>query len=163
MRTVESKAFEIVEALSDKLPSLVLNKELGIYETPYTEVPLETFTEETQNLTMFTADDIAFVNTSEFSKSGQHYLKYGKYTNAHPLYDKREYDAFWDEEERRCREGMTLPGKLFKNSRGEYEIQQVHITGEHYGYLNYGEIKRSKGFETSKGFYNKAKNEMLNY
>ena len=156
MRTINSTAFDVVANLSANISNLRINPELGIYQSPYTEVPLETFTEETQNLTMYTADDIAFVNTSEFSKSGQHYLKYGKYTNAHPLYDKREYDAFWDEEERRCREGMTLPGKLFKNSRGEYEIQQVHITGEHYGYLNYGEIKRSKGFEKSKGLLTTA-------
>ena len=61
------------------------------------------------NMTLFKAKDISFVNTSEFSRSAKYFLKNGVYTKAHPIYDKDEYDAFWDEEERRCIEGITLP------------------------------------------------------
>ena len=45
---------------------------------------------------------------------------------------------------------MVLPGKLIYEN-GQYKMQKVHIEGAHYGYLNYGEIKRSKDFENKKG------------
>ena len=93
---------------------------------------------------MYATEDIAFVNTKEFSKTGDYFLKNGVYTNAHPVYDREEYTRFWDEEEKRRKNGMVLPGKLIKEN-GIWKLQEVHITGEHYGYLNYGEIKRSKG------------------
>ncbi len=161
MRTIRSTAFETVAELGDLLPRLKLNPNTGIYQTPYHEKPLETFTSASQGLTMYSADDIAFVNTSEFTRTGKEYIRSGKYTQAHPLYDKAEYDAFWNEEERRCLEGMTVAGKLITNPQGVQELQQIHITGEHYGYLNYGEIKRSKGFEANKGVLYGANGEAL--
>lgn len=150
MRSIDSTAYETVASLSTRIKSLPLSLN-GNYETPYKEKPMEVIGSAKEGLTMFSAEDIAFVNTSEFTKTGQTYVRTGKYTEAHPIYDQKEYDAFWDEEERRCIEGMTLPGKLIKNDKGEYEIQKIHITGEHYGYLNFAEIKRSKGFDTNKG------------
>ena len=93
---------------------------------------------------LFVAQDIAFVNTSEFSKSAQFFLKNGVYTKAHPIYDKKEYDAYWDEEERRCRVGMTMPGRLLRDSNGNYAMQSIHITGEHYGYLNFSQMKMTE-------------------
>src|SRR5690606_22750065 len=92
--------------------------------------------------------------------SGDYYIKNGVYTNAHPIYDKEEYKAFWDEEERRRKDGLILPGKLLYEN-GIYKLQDVHITGEHYGYLNYGEIKRSKEFESKKGVLFSAHGEPL--
>lgn len=151
MKSLQSTSYELVQELGEGIRHLRLDPSLGIYTSPYVEKPLDTFGDADVNLTMFSAEDIAFVNTSEFTKTGQHYLKTGKYTNAHPIYDKTEYDAFWTEEERRCKEGITVPGKLVKNADGTYVMQEVHITGEHYGYLNYGEIKRSKGFEAKGG------------
>lgn len=67
---------------------------------------------------------LKFVNTAVFSESARHYLKHKCYTLA-PM-GTSEYIEFWDEEERRCKEGYTVGG--------------VRITGEHYAYLNYGRI-----------------------
>lgn len=161
MKSIHSTAFETVQQLGSTIGGLVLDPSSGIYTTPYKEVPLQTFTDDNLDLTMFTSEDIAFVNTAELTKTGQTYLKTGKYTQAHPKYDKREYDAFWDEEERRCKEGMTIPGKLIKDANGNYALQQIHITGEHYGYLNFGEIKRSKGFENSGGLLKSPNGEVI--
>lgn len=161
MRTLDSTAYKLVNELGDKINGLQLDTSTGIYTTPYTEKPLETLSEHTSNLTMFTAEDIAFVNTSELTRTGRNYIKTGKYTDAHPIYDRAAYDAFWDKEEDRCKNGMTVPGKLQKDIHGNYSLQEVHITGEHYGYLNFGEIKRSKGFEKSKGLVLNGTGEVL--
>lgn len=85
---------------------------------------------------IYKAKDLAFVNTSEATEVARHFKKYGKFTKAHPIYDKSDYDAFWDREEKRLKEGLYLPGKLVDG-----KIEKIHITGEHYGYLNYGQIK----------------------
>lgn len=151
MRTVDSNAYDIVKNLGNDLKTLPLSGSAGIYKSPYREVPMETLSDVDLGLTMFTSEDIAFVNTSELTASGRNYIKTGKYTKAHPKFDKKEYNAFWDQEEDRCINGMTVPGKLIKNKDGQYELQQIHITGEHYGYLNYAEIKRSKEFTEAKG------------
>lgn len=160
MRTIHSTAFETIRDLESRLPNLQRDPVSGIYQTPYKEIPLETGHSDL-NLTMFQSEDIAFVNTSEFTEVGKQYIKTGKYTNLHPKWDSAEYDAFWDREEDRCKNGMTLPGKLIKDANGDYKLQDVHITGEHYGYLNYAEIKRSKGFEASKGLLKSEGGEVI--
>lgn len=162
MRNLHSNAFETIANLGRNVDDLVLDKESGIYKSPYIEKSLITHYGEDLGLKMFSAEDIAFCNTSEFTKTAQKYLKTGVYTDAHPRYDATEYNAFWDEEERRCINGMTLPGKLIKQNDGSYKLQDVHITGEHYGYLNYAEIKRSKGFEIKKGALFGANGEVIN-
>lgn len=79
---------------------------------------------------LFTSKDITFVNTAEFTRTAQQYKKNkGIYTKAHPIYDELEYRAFWDEEKRRRIEGLSVGG--------------VHITGEHYGFLNFGRILKT--------------------
>lgn len=148
MRSKYSTAFQTVQELEPNLSNLSLSKE--IYLSPYTSKPLATKSEYVEGEKMYATEDIAFVNTREFSKSGDYFLKNGVYTNAHPVYDREEYNKFWDIEEERRKFGMKLPGKLVKEN-GVWKMQEVHITGEHYGYLNYGEIKRSKEFENKKG------------
>lgn len=91
---------------------------------------------------LYKAEDIAFCNTSEFTKAGKYFLKNGVYTKAPE--GTKDFVDFWDREEYRREHGMTLPGKLMTNARGETVIQDVHITGEHYGFLNYGQILRTK-------------------
>lgn len=91
---------------------------------------------------MFSASATAFINTSEFTKVAKFFEKNGVYTKAHPIYDKYEFNAFWDREEDRRKNGLTVPGELYKDKDGYYNIRNVHITGEHYGYLNYARIKR---------------------
>jgi len=113
------------------------------------------------NMTLFKAKDISFVNTSEFSRSAKYFLKNGVYTKAHPIYDKDEYDAFWDEEERRCIEGITLPGRLIRENDGTYKMQNIHITGEHYGYLNYSQMKKTKEKEVQGGALVSKDGELL--
>lgn len=101
-------------------------------------------------------DDISFVNTRNFTKTAQYFQKHGVYTHAPK--GSREHKQFWDKEEHRRRYGMTLPGRLEKDDKtGIYTMQEVHVTGEHYGYLNYGQIKLTKdprdltGFDTTGG------------
>ncbi|QDP46357.1 MAG: hypothetical protein GOVbin1709_19 [Prokaryotic dsDNA virus sp.] len=65
-----------------------------------------------------------FIDTVRFSETSQYYLKHGVYTHAPE--GTSEHKEFWDEEERRCKEGYTIEG--------------IRITGEHYAYLNYGRI-----------------------
>lgn len=146
MRSIDSTAYQTVEALESQLGYLKQHEE--VYISPYTPKPLNIKGVEDEFI--YSTEDIAFVNTSEFSRTGQHYTKHGVYTTAHPVFNKKEYTAFWDLEEKRRKEGLTLPGKLILDNN-EWKIQQVHITGEHYGYLNYGEIKRSKEFDKKKG------------
>ena len=148
MRSKHSTAYQDVDKIKHNLHNLGVITD--IYNQPYSAKPLAHKTEYVDGENMYTVEDIAFVNTREFSKSGDYFLKNGVYTNAHPVYDRQEHKRFWDEEEHRRKHGLVLPGKLY-NDNGVWKIQQVHITGEHYGYLNYGEIKRSKEFETKKG------------
>lgn len=78
---------------------------------------------------LYVAEERFFVNTAEFTRTGEYFKKNGVYTKAHPKFDKRDYDEFWDIEEERCLNGYTIGG--------------VHITGEHYGFLNFNIIKRT--------------------
>jgi hypothetical protein len=94
------------------------------------------------NKVAYEYEDIAFCNMSSIQESARHFMKYGVYTTA--PYGSIDYEEFWDREEDKIKNGVILPGKLITNARGEVEIQKVHITGEHYAYLNYGQIKLSK-------------------
>jgi hypothetical protein len=84
-------------------------------------------------------EDIAFCNTHLFTETARHYKKNGVYTLAPE--GTRDFEDFWDQEQDRLINGMSAPGKLITNARGETQIQNIHITGDHYGYLNYGQIK----------------------
>lgn len=86
---------------------------------------------------LYTVEDMSFVNTREFSRAAQYFKKNGVYTKLHPVYDKAEYDAHWDEEEKRRRFGYTVGG--------------VRITGEHYGFLNYNKILRTTSSSDTTG------------
>lgn len=93
-------------------------------------------------------EDISFVNTSGFNEAARYFKKHGCYTKA-PV-GSRDYNEYWDIEEDRRKNGMTLPGKLTRDEKGNQIIQQVHITGEHYGFLNYARILRTKDEEDKK-------------
>ena len=79
---------------------------------------------------------LKFLNTEVFSESSKYYLKRGYYTNAPE--GTSEYIEFWDEEERRCKEGYTVGG--------------VSITGDHYAYLNFYPILKVDLKNTFKSF-----------
>lgn len=67
------------------------------------------------------------VNTAQFSYTARDFKKNGgQYTKA-PV-GSREYFDFWDEEERRCRDGYTCSG--------------LWIPGRYYGYLNFSVMSK---------------------
>jgi hypothetical protein len=66
-----------------------------------------------------------FVNTAEFSPAARTFIHLGHYCDA-PI-GTIDYNEFWDEEERRVKNGYTVGG--------------ITITGDHYYYLNYCPIK----------------------
>lgn len=99
---------------------------------------------------LYQFEDIKFCNTAEFSRAAQHYKKHGCYTYAPN--GSREHKEFWDLEEERRINGMTLPGALKYNEVTKiWEMQEVHITGSHYGFLNYARIRRTKDNEGKEG------------
>lgn len=95
---------------------------------------------------LYILEDIAFCNTNQFNETARYFKKNGVYTKAPK--GSREYNQFWDIEEERRTNGMKAPGKLTTilgpDGKPYQSIQEVHITGEHYGFLNYGRIKRTK-------------------
>tara|TARA_R110000796_G_scaffold78508_2_gene175020 strand:+ start:3484 stop:5730 length:2247 start_codon:yes stop_codon:yes gene_type:complete len=134
---IKYDSYNVVNSLDEGLLlSLERDKAFPVMDSPY-----EPITGSSGDV-IYSPIDIAFYNTEEFSKVGNHYLEHGVYTFLHPLYDKKEFDAFWDEEERKRKEGFTLPCSLITRGDGSYCLQDLHITGEHYGYLNYAPIKR---------------------
>lgn len=103
---------------------------------------------------LYELEDIAFVNTSLFTEAARHYKKYGCYTTAPQ--GSKDYTDFWDIEEERRKNGMTAPGKLItviENGKPVQKIQEVHITGKHYGFLNYGRILLTKDIDTVEAKY----------
>jgi hypothetical protein len=67
-----------------------------------------------------------FVNTREFRRAALFFKRYGRFTDA-PIGTKDWYE-FWEEEEKRCLEGYSVGG--------------VKITGRHYFYMNYTQLRR---------------------
>lgn len=67
-----------------------------------------------------------FKNTDKLSLTAKYFLENKTYSNS--MKGTPTYKSFWDEEERRCKEG--------------YKVEGIRITGEHYFYLNYCPIKR---------------------
>jgi len=75
-----------------------------------------------------------YVNTKIFTKTGRDFKKnHGRYTLA-PIGSKDWYD-FWEEEQRRCEYG--------------YKVGGVKITGRHYFYMNFTQLRKID--EKSKG------------
>lgn len=73
-----------------------------------------------------------FVNTSLFSEAANDFIKSGgkqEYCTAQR--GTKAWNEYWDEQDRRCREGYSVGG--------------VRITGEHYAYLNFCRIKITVG------------------
>lgn len=148
MKSITDNSYDLIKSIGyENISSLPIDLTSGTYMSPYTPTVLETFEQRSKPLTMYQTEDVAFVGTEAFSKTGKHFIEHGVYTDLHPVYDRAAYTAFWDEEERRCKEGLTLPAKLVVDAEGNHKVQNLHITGEHYGYLNYAEIKRSQDFE----------------
>lgn len=120
------------------------------------------FSKNIDGVDMVTPNSTAFINTSDITKVGSFFEKNGVYTRLDPIYDKYEYQAFWDEETKKRKNGVTIPGELYYNKEdGNYNLRQVHITGEHYGYLNYARIKRVPDEVLAEDFGSNAQLESL--
>lgn len=77
-------------------------------------------------------------NMSFFTERADYFKKFGVYTHIPENYSPNsEYKKFWDEEKRRCIEGLV-------REDGEW------ITGYHYKYLNYGKIDKVVVIEGSR-------------
>lgn len=86
-------------------------------------------------LVTFSSEKLASVNTEEFRSEAKHFMKYGRYCDDNP--GTIGYEEYWDEQERRCLNG--------------YKVGGVYITGEHYFYLNFCQIKMTNDEDEIKG------------
>lgn len=91
---------------------------------------------------MYTTNRTAFIDTREARAAGDYFVEHGVYTKADPLHNKYEYNSFWDKEEFKRKYGVNIPAEIYKTEEGEWRRRMIHITGEHYGYMNYARIKR---------------------
>jgi hypothetical protein len=76
-----------------------------------------------------------FTDTDRLRPSAISFLTNGYFTNALP--GTKEYYEFWDEEKKRCLYG--------------YNVDELHVTGFHYFYLNYCPIDRAVDEELPDG------------
>jgi len=133
----EYRSYDILKALPDRvLDNLEHDPSLGVYDNPFS------FSHSIEDEELVEFNDIIFYNTQALSPAANHFRKHGVYTTYHPDYDRDEFNAFWDEEERRRKEGYHAPARLVEKDNGTWVLQDLYITGEHYGYLNYAPIKR---------------------
>ena len=84
--------------------------------------------------------DGIFINTEVFREEAKHFLKYGYYCP--DAWGSPAWIDYWQEQLDRCRNGYSSGG--------------VKITGHHYAYLNFGQIKVSKEFKEV------SQNELVN-
>ena len=80
--------------------------------------------------------EFTFTSMHLFRKSGITYDKHSKFTFFEN--DTYEYDKFVETEEYRREYGMTKPCKVNRDGT----ITDLHITGEHYNFINYGLIEK---------------------
>ena len=107
-------------------------------------------------------EDFIFINTNVFSEVAEDFMASGEDDTTRIYLDapylSNEYIKFWDRELIRRREGMTAKCKLYHKDIQAYleaptkEIAEsylydLHITGDHYNYLNYGRIERTPNDE----------------
>jgi len=95
--------------------------------------------------------DFVFVNTEEFSKTANNFVKFGCYTQA--KIGTQAYLEFWKKEKEYRKRGKTLNCKLYQKDISAYLVANpkdrekylhpLRITGDHYNYLNYGRINRT--------------------
>lgn len=103
--------------------------------------------------------DFVVVDTYKFCTVADHFSKFGVYCFDEP--DTVGYIYFWTNETDKRRKGVTEKCKLYykdvdaynkcKNDteRSKY-LHDLHITGDHYNYLNYGRMMRTMTDEEKK-------------
>jgi len=68
-----------------------------------------------------------FEHTELFSPAANEYMRTGKYCGE--VFNSKKYNIFWGREKERCKYGYTNP------------ITKIEITGKHYFFLNYKQMK----------------------
>jgi hypothetical protein len=98
--------------------------------------------------------DFVFVDVHKFTEVADYYDKYEVYTHLNKY--SIEYKQFWGRETFRRKNGLTRKCKLLFTDIEEYVnpdtteerkkelLKPLHITGNHYNYLNYSRIARTK-------------------
>lgn len=98
--------------------------------------------------------DFVYVNTHLLRPAAVHYEKYGRYTEHSE--DSPSHRRFRIQEEARRENGLTKNCKLLTRFKPEYDrlikldriedanklVRPLHITGEHYNFINYGVINK---------------------
>lgn len=104
--------------------------------------------------------DYVFINTYKFSVVADFFEKHGVYTVHNE--ESVEYKKFWARETQRRKKGLTRNCKLYvkdileyfnpstTKERKEQLLHPLHITGDHYTYLNYSRIERTANEEERK-------------
>lgn len=88
--------------------------------------------------------DFTFVDTHLFCEAASNYRKFtklgfsGKEAYAGAREGTEKYNNFWRIEKERRRKGMIAPCKVTRSGK----IESLHITGDHYFYLNYSRMIR---------------------
>ncbi len=88
------------------------------------------------NIPSYISSPQTFINTVQFSPAANDFTKSLQKDSRKAAYcdapiGTRIWNEYWDEQDRRCKEGYTVGG--------------VRITGEHYAYLNFARIKMRIG------------------
>lgn len=91
---------------------------------------------------LYVFEDISFINTDVLQETAKLFTKQNDNYCLAPK-DSDEWIDFWEIEEKKRLEGTTIFGRLTKNG-----IKEVHITGEHYGFLNFAHIHRTVDEDT---------------
>lgn len=89
---------------------------------------------------------LKFLNTAVFSEEARHFLRTGYYTNA--PYGSKDYNDYWDEQEKRCLRGYSVGG--------------VRITGRHYYYLNFT-LMRARPIDPDSGLEKTGAGKILTF
>lgn len=117
--------------------------------------------------------DFVFINTKVFCEVADGFMQSGNTDETRFYFDapylSEDYCKFWDRETLRRRHGMTAKCKLYTKDIHNYltavtdkdaskYLHDVHITGDHYTYLNYGRIERTptkeeRAYLDSKGLF----------
>lgn len=88
------------------------------------------------NIPEYITSPQSFINTTLFSEAANDFTKSLQRDSRRPCYcdaprGTRSWNEYWDEQDKRCRDGYTVGG--------------IRITGEHYAYLNFARIKITVG------------------
>ena len=86
--------------------------------------------QKSEELNRIVIPDTGFVNTEEFRREALYFQKHGYYTPE--PWGSPSWKSYWQEQLDRCKNGYTVAG--------------TRITGDHYAYLNFAQIKLTAEF-----------------